>query len=90
MRMSEMLTLEPYQVRLDQRTVHLEKTKNGDKRAIPLSSVAMKVLQAHTYRGDHVFPWLDQPTESKDPRKNASNHVSKVFAGSLIKRDARI
>jgi integrase len=81
MRLSEMLTLEPYQVRLDQRTIHLEKTKNGDKRAVPMSSIATRLLSENTYNGNHVFPWLDQPTASKDHVKNAANHVSKVFSG---------
>lgn len=81
MRLSEMLTLESYQVRLDQRTIHLEKTKNGDKRAVPMSSVAVRLLSENPYSGDHIFPWLDQPTRSKSPVKNAANHVSKVFSG---------
>lgn len=81
MRLSEMLTLEPSQVRLDQRTIHLDRTKNGEKRDVPLSSVALRVLAEHAYRGPHVFPWLDQPTESRRPDKAAVNHVSKVFSG---------
>ena len=47
MRLSEIYTLEKRQIKLSQRTVFLEKTKNGDKRQVPLSSVAVKELQEY-------------------------------------------
>lgn len=81
MRLSEMLTLTPDQVFLERQAVFLDETKNGDKRAVPLSSVAVKLLRGRAYRGAHVFPWLDLPTRSRNPVKNAANHVSKVFSG---------
>jgi integrase len=45
MRMAEIYSLTPEQVDLRQRTVFLDKTKNGDKRQVPLSSVACRELQ---------------------------------------------
>lgn len=45
MRMREMYTLTLDQVDLKRRTIFLEKTKNGDKRQVPLSKVAVKALE---------------------------------------------
>lgn len=44
MRLKEMHTLTVGQVKLDERTIFLDKTKNGSKRQIPISSVLMKIL----------------------------------------------
>ena len=41
MRLSEIYSLDAYQVDLDKRTVFLERTKNGDSRQVPLSTVAV-------------------------------------------------
>jgi len=45
MRLSELYTLTWSQVDLPKRTIFLDKTKNGDKRQVPLSSVAMELLK---------------------------------------------
>lgn len=45
MRLSEIYSLDAYQVDLGKRTVFLERTKNGDSRQVPLSSVAVAALQ---------------------------------------------
>lgn len=45
MRMSEIYTLDKRQVDLPKRTVFLDRTKNGDRRQVPLSSVAVAVLE---------------------------------------------
>lgn len=45
MRMAEIYSLAPEQVVLGKRTVFLGKTKNGDKRQVPLSSVAVEALK---------------------------------------------
>lgn len=75
MRMREMFTLTHGQVDLAKRTIFLEKTKNGDKRQVPLSSVALAELRDYTYMGDGgvghspdelVFPFWngdDSPSE---------------------------
>ena len=65
MRMREMYTLSADQVSLRQRTVFLEKTKNGDKRQVPLSSIACAAIRRyenhvrHAERGMAMFT-LDQ------------------------------
>lgn len=45
MRLSEIYPLEWSQIDLIRRTIYLEKTKNGSKRQVPLSSVALKLLK---------------------------------------------
>lgn len=65
MRLREMYTLGVEQVDLGRRTVFLDKTKNGDKRQVPLSSVALAALAAHLPGCDAmVFPWWDGRIES--------------------------
>jgi integrase len=46
MRLRELYTLDWSQIDLGRRTVFLEKTKNGDKRQVPLSSVALREFEA--------------------------------------------
>jgi integrase len=64
MRMREIYTLGPDQVDLSQRTIFLDKTKNGDKRQVPLSSVAVAALAAYLsgHHGDKVFLFWDGDT----------------------------
>jgi integrase len=45
MRMREMYTLTVDQINIPGRTIFLSKTKNGDKRQIPMSSVAIPLMQ---------------------------------------------
>ena len=67
MRLQEMYTLTMDQVKLSKRTVFLEKTKNGDKRQVPLSSVAIATLKDYLKvrvlpdgaKVDALFPWWD-------------------------------
>lgn len=47
MRMRECYTLLMSQLALDQRTIHLHRSKNGDNRQVPLSSPAVAALRAH-------------------------------------------
>lgn len=53
MRLREMFTLAPGQVDLGRRTIFLDRTKNGDSRQVPLSTVAAERL-----KGFAGFPWL--------------------------------
>lgn len=85
MRLSEMFTLTISQVNLAQKTVFLDKTKNGSKRQVPLSSIAIAELQDYlthhrqlpaTCPKDLVFPWWDGDMES---RHAVSDRLSKVF-----------
>lgn len=62
MRLRERYTLTADQVNLGRRTIFLERTKNGDSRQVPLSSVAVRVLEglvAGKRGGEPVFPWWD-------------------------------
>jgi len=45
MRMAEMYSLQPEQVDIARRTIFLDKTKNGDKRQVPMSSVVVRELE---------------------------------------------
>lgn len=78
MRLTEMNTLGKDQVRLSMRTAFLTKTKNGDKRQVPLSSVALKILERRLAEteGTEIFPWWVEGNSVK----LASNFVSKLFA----------
>ena len=61
MRMRELYTLGWDQVDIKHRTVSLDKTKNGDRRQVPLSSVALARIQEFRptvgERAGQVFPW---------------------------------
>jgi integrase len=76
MRMREMFTLTAEQIDTSKRTIHLDKTKNGDKRQVPLSSVAMRVVSAYAGKEGAIFPWL---AEQKGNLKLTTNYLSKLF-----------
>lgn len=72
MRMREIFTLEAVQVDIPERTIFLDKTKNGDRRQVPMSSVAVRAYEtylAHLRDGTRgmegftgevrLFPWWD-------------------------------
>lgn len=62
MRMREMFTLTLDQVDLKKRTIFLQKTKNGDKRQVPLSSTAVGFLAERlkdTKDSALLFPFFD-------------------------------
>lgn len=83
MRLREMYTLEPRQVDLARRTVFLEKTKNGDKRQVPLSSVALAALRERLEAGagaPRVFPWWDGDASPRSLVRT-SDYLSKLYAG---------
>jgi len=62
MRMREIYTLTSDQVDFEKRTIFLEKTKNGDKRQVPLSTVAIKALKDYfKFHKEYVmFPWTGE------------------------------
>ena len=85
MRLREMFTLTVQQVNLSKKTVFLDKTKNGSKRQVPLSSVALSELSDYLTNhrelpkgcpNDLVFPWWDGKDESLD---SVSDFLSKLF-----------
>jgi integrase len=71
MRMRETYTLTLSQINFDAQTIFLDKTKNGDKRQVPMSSVAIRALRTYieqvktqsrgmsgfSFEGDRLFPW---------------------------------
>lgn len=82
MRMRELFTLEVAQVDLAKRTIFLDKTKNGDKRQVPLSTVALAALKDHlsSRDGGRVFPWWDgNPKSLARTTSQLSRQWSRVF-----------
>lgn len=73
MRMREMFTLTLDQVVPEERTIFLEETKNGHKRQVPLSTVAVRRIDEYirqvaagegnmgnfAFEGGRLFPWWD-------------------------------
>jgi integrase len=82
MRMREMYTLTVQQVDIAKRTVFLEKTKNGSKRQVPMSSVAKSLLEARlkAVQGDMLFPWVAKDANQKTLR-DTSDYLSKLYIG---------
>lgn len=87
MRLSEMYTLTARQVQLAKSTVFLEKTKNGDKRQVPITTVAAPIWAA-LIKGkkpdDLVFPWYGSEPYMKlsehERRKKVTAMLSQQFA----------
>lgn len=82
MRMRERYTLSCDQIDLRGRQILLEKTKNGDKREVPLSSVALRVLgeQIERRQGEPwLWPWFEGDFRPY-ALKMRSNWLSKLYA----------
>lgn len=90
MRMREMYTLSLDQIDLLQRTIFLDKTKNGDKRQVPLTTVAIAELKKYleqreippNHTQDLVFPWWDGNLSEKklhDVSDMLSGMYSNIF-----------
>ncbi len=93
MRLREMFTIELSQINLPKRTVFLEKTKNGDKRQVPLTSIAVSRIKAYetlvkkAQRGmaefsakrDRLFPWWDGDASSESLNKTTTR-LSRQFS----------
>lgn len=83
MRMSEMTTLTVDQINLEQRTIFLDRSKNGSKRQVPVSSVLARVLTEHLAclpaEQAHVFKWGELPV------KVASQRLSHLYAARFEK-----
>lgn len=77
MRMREMYTLEVAQFDIGRRTASLERTKNGSKRAVPLTTVAIGAFERYvaavsaespemcgfSFASGRLFPWVDEVEE---------------------------
>ena len=78
MRMREIYTLDAEQIDVAQRTVFLDKTKNGDKRQVPLSSTALAVL-ADMPKAGRLFPALFDGDFSKLALRRTTSRYSVAF-----------
>lgn len=79
MRLREMYTLTTDQVDVSKRTIFLDKTKNGDRRQVPMTSVVLKELETHVGdRGGPVFSWWDGRLDKKYLH-DRSDFLSKLF-----------
>lgn len=79
MRMRELFTLTWGQVDIEKRTVFLDRTKNGDSRQVPLSSVALAIVKergANRKAGDLVFPEFWDGDLSEAGLRRASSRLS--------------
>ncbi|MET0264264.1 MAG: site-specific integrase [Duganella sp.] len=87
MRMRECYTLDLSQLNLDQRTIYLERSKNGDRRQVPLSKPVIAALAEHLRedrnaikaRSGRLFPYWggDRSVKALDI---ATRDLSRVFA----------
>lgn len=87
MRMREMYTLSLAQIDIEKRTIFLDKTKNGDRRQVPLTSVALdciarykhqvatgaRGMEGFTFDDGLFFPWLDG---NRDPSLAQLNTIT--------------
>lgn len=82
MRLSECYTLAWDQVDVAGRTIQLTKTKNGSRRQVPMTTVAVRVMSE--YRDhfpaatDMVFPWWDGK-QTKLSRQRTTSRLSRQF-----------
>lgn len=85
MRLRETYTLTTDQVDLVRRTIFLDKTKNGAKRQVPLSSVAVTALRERLEAGPggQLFPWWDGTFDRKRLAVT-SDYLSNLF-GEIFK-----
>lgn len=92
MRLREMYTLTLDQIDVSRRTVFLDKTKNGDKRQVPLTTVAIQAITTYQnavvkgeggmqgWNGEgRLFPWWEGETDPVRLGK-ISNRLSGQFA----------
>ena len=86
MRMRECYTLDIAQISIPKRTIHLDRTKNGDNRQVPLTTPALHLVQAYMVahhdaiksRGGRLFPfWNGDPSVQELDRVTA--RLSYVF-----------
>ena len=84
MRMGEMVTLKWGQIDLRQKTIFLDKTKNGSKRQVPISSVLMKEL-AHAMSQPDDMPVFPLFWDGIEDKIRATNRVSTRFGARFAK-----
>lgn len=82
MRLSEMYTLAWNQVDFAGRTIYLDRTKNGSKRQVPLTSVALRLLSEYRPEPERVglvFPWWNG-RQTQLSRQRTTSRLSRQFA----------
>jgi len=87
MRMRECYTLDLTQINLEQRTIYLDRSKNGDRRQVPLSSTAIRALADHMAndraaireRSGRLFPYWSG-TRAEKELDVVTRDLSRVFA----------
>jgi len=92
MRMRECYTLLDSQVSIAKKTIHLERSKNGDSRQVPLSSVARDLLadhlsaqqQAIRERGGRIFPYWNGDME-EHALDSTTAETSRIFRIAFAK-----
>ena len=83
MRMREMYTIDVAQVDIKRRTIFLDKTKNGDKRQVPITSVLRARLKASMPASGLLFPWWDGRDESlKATTTLLSRQFDRIFSAA--------
>jgi len=86
MRLREMYTLDRDQVDLRRRTIFLDRTKNGDKRQVPISSVLFSKLTDYTGNyGGRLFPWWDgdlNPKVLEQVTARLSRQWARIFSAA--------
>ena len=92
MRMRETYTLTADQVRLDLTTIFLDKTKNGDKRQVAISTVLDKLLREYLPGGGEdgrLFPSLWNGKVDTRSLRATTNRLSKQFSARFEKAGAK-
>lgn len=83
MRMNEIYTLSVDQVDLTRSTIFLNRTKNGDNRQVPVSSVAAALFEAYLKESlqpdGRLFPWWTGVEGSRE-RERVTALLSRQFA----------
>lgn len=85
MRMREMFTLTKEQVDLKKRTIFLDKTKNGDRRQVPMSSVLLPLVEAYIADvpdGSLIYPFWDgdlTPDSLRSSTTKLSQQWGRIF-----------
>jgi len=87
MRMRETYTLTRDQLDIKNRTIHLDKTKNGDSRQVPMSSVAVSTVKEYltTHEGDRLFPFWNgshDPDYLRATSIKLSNQWARIFSAA--------
>lgn len=90
MRMREIYTLTVDQVDFKERTIFLDKTKNGSKRQVPMSTVAISTIKQYlmVHTGDKVFPFWDgknSPAALRSTSNRLSGQWATIFSAAKCK-----